>query len=378
MPQDETQKNIQVNHQEEIATTPKIEVPVTDKPARTEKSSGDVVTDKFDKAFAEASQVIQDYILSNKFEEHIKLICKIAKLEGEKENVIIENVSVSILVGLLPLEEAKNTLVESFKSSEVSIDKDSAENILKNIDTYILSDIRKQVLQNKNGSRREIKHLTLKESNYEKEKEELRKILLERTGALTGKGATLIQYKDRAIESLKKEALENGGGVPIKSLKDSVVNRDSLLSKMNIKDFTDTEKIKERMMQIKAEEDLRLAKLQEEEKAREELRLKREELQKKRKEEIEEFNKENETVLVEEKVQEEESVNLSKLLAKQLSEKLENNADEEVDLDVLREKRAREEADIQKNNESNYSKEMSSAMSTSVIDRGFDAYRESF
>ncbi len=378
MPQDETQNNIQVNHQEEIASTPKAEVYVTDKAASTDKSNSDVVTDKFDKAFAEASPVIQDYILSSKFEEHIKLICKIAKLEGEKENVIIENVSVSILVGLLPLEEAKKTLVESFKSSEVSIDKDSAENILKNIDTYILSDIRKQVLESKNGSRREIKHLTLKESNYEKEKEELRKILLERTGALTGKGATLIQYKDRAIESLQKEAEANGTGLPVKSLKDSVVNRDSLLSKMNIKDLADTEKIKERMMQIKAEEDLRIAKLQEEEKAKEELRLKREELQKKRKEEVEEFNKENETVLVEEKVKEEESVNISKLLAKQLSEKLENNADEEVDLDVLREKRAREEADIQKNNVSSYAKEMSSAMSGSVIERGFDAYRESF
>lgn len=367
----------EVKNEEEIQAAPVIEVPITDKTMPTEKSGDDIVTDKFDKAFSEASPVIQDYILSNKFEDNIKLICKIANLEGEKENVIIENISVSILVGLLPLEEAKNTLVESFKSSGISINKDSAEEILKNIDTYILSAIRKQVLQDKNGSRREIKHLTLKESNLEKEKEELRKILLERTGTLTGKGATLIQYKDRAIESLQKEAEAENNNAPVKSLKDSVINRDSLLAKINIKDVSDSDKIKERMMQIKAEEDARLAKLQEEEKAKEDLRKKREELEEKRKAEIENFNKENEEVLVEEKVKEEVSQNISKLLAKELSEKLENKADEEVDLDVLREKRAKEEEIRQKNNVSAYSKALSnSSIDTSGPGKDFDPYRE--
>lgn len=366
----------EVKNEEKIQTAPVVEVPIADKTVPTEKSSDDVVTDKFDRAFSEASPTIQDYILSNKFEDNIKLICKIAHLEGEKENVIIENISVSILVGLLPLEEAKNTLVESFKSSGVTIDKDSAEEILKNIDTYILSGIRKQVLQ-ESGSRREIKHLTLKESNLEKEKAELRKILLERTGILTGKGATLIQYKDRAIESLQKEEEAENNNTPVKSLKDSIINRDSLLAKINIKDVSDSDKIKERMMQIKAEEDARLAKLQEEEKAKEDLRKKREELEEKRKAEIENFNKENEEVLVEEKVKEEVSQNISKLLAKELSEKLENKADEEVDLDVLREKRAKEEEIRQKNNVSAYSKALSnSSVDTSGPEKDFDPYRE--
>lgn len=370
MPQDDTQKNIKINSETETHNSAEKESVSAD------KSSGDIVTDKFDKAFAEASPVIQDYILSNKFEDNIKLICKVANLEGEKENVIIENISVSILVGLLPLEEAKNTLVESFKSSGISINKESSEEILKNIETYILSEIRKQVLK-ESGSRREIKHLTLKESNLEKEKAELRKILLERTGALTGKGATLIQYKDRAIESLQKEAEAANNNAPVKSLKDSIVNRDSLLAKINIKDLSDTDKVKERMMQIKAEEDARLAKLEAEEKAKEDLREKRRELEEKRKAEVENFNKENEAVLVEEKAEEEVSQNLSKLLAKQLSEKLEKNDDEGVDLNMLREKRAKEEAEKKKNDANSYSKAMSNSFSDkNGQEKDFDPYRE--
>lgn len=337
----------------------------------------DPETDQFDEAFKKASPVIQDYILGNKFEENIKLICKIDKLNEEKANVIIENVAVSILVGLLPIEKAKNTLIESFKSSNVLIENSAAENILKNIDTYILSGIRKQVLQEANGSRKEIKHLTLKEENLEKEKAELRKILLERTGALTGKGATLVQYKDRAIESLQKEEAEKNNK-EIKSLKNSVVNRESLLAKVNLKDVSDTDKIKERMIQIKAEEDARLAKLEAEEKAKQELRKKREELEAKRKAELEQFNKENENVLIEEKIKEEESENVSKLLAQELSKKLENNIDEEVDLNNLREKRAKEEAANQKNNISLYSKEINNTNLEQEVAKDFDPYRENF
>ncbi|MDQ1281716.1 MAG: hypothetical protein QG630_67 [Patescibacteria group bacterium] len=373
MPQDNTQTNIPTINEEEVQPAPKVEAP------SAEKNEKDEEVDKFDRAFSEAAPVIQDYILGNKFEDNIKLICQIDKLNEEKANVIIENVAVSILVGLLPLEEARNTLLESFKISGVAIEISSAESILKNIDTYILSGIRKQVLQEKNGSIREIKHLTLKESNLEKEKAELRKILLERTGVLTGKGATLIQYKDRAIESLKKEAEKENNNTQVKSLKDSVMNRDSLLAKISIKDLSDTDKIKERMMQIKAEEEVRLAKLIEEEKAKEGLREKRKELEEKRKVEMEEFNKENEAVLVEEKVKEEENENISKLLAKELSEKLENNADQEVDLDLLREKRAKEEAEKQKNTVSHYSKAMSgSSANTSGQEKDFDPYREDF
>ncbi len=375
MPQDNTQTNIPIISEEEINNS----IPKESSSTTTTIEKPDEEVDKFDKAFSESSPVIQDYILSNKFEDNIKLICQIDKLNEEKANVIIENVAVSILVGLLPLEEAKNTLLESFKISGVAIENSAAESILKNIDTYILSGIRKQVLQEANGSRKEIKHLTLKEQNLEKEKAELRKILLERTGVLTGKGATLIQYKDRAIESLKKEAEQEKKNLEIRSLKDSVMNRDSLLAKINIKDFSDEEKIKERMMQIKAEEDARLAKLQAEEKAKEELRQKRKELEEKRKAEIEKFDKENEIVFMEEKIKEEENINLSKLLAKDLSEKLENNADEKVDLNLLREKRAKEEVDRQKNTVSHYSKALSnSSTNMSGQEKDFDPYREDF
>lgn len=371
MPQDDTQNNSPIISEEKIENPSKIEDSLSQKDVED-------ATDKFDRAFAKASPVIQDYILGNKFEDDIKLICKIDKLNEEKANVIIENVAVSILVGILPIEQAKDLLLESFRSSEVLIETSSAEAILKNIDTYILSGVRKQVLQEKNGSIREIKHLTLKESNLEKEKAELRKILLERTGALTGKGETLIQYKERAIESLKKEA-EEKNAKEIKSLKDSVVNRDSLLAKINIKDLSDTDKIKERMMQIKMEEDARLARLIEEEKAKEELRKKRKELEEKRKIEIEEFEKENEVILIEEKIKENENENLSKLLAKELSEKLENNADEEVDLDQLREERAREESEKQKNTISHYSKAMAeSSADIGEKEKSFDPYREDF
>ena len=56
MPQDDTQKNIQINSETEIHNSTEKESVSAD------KSSGDIVTDKFDKAFAEASTVIQDYI----------------------------------------------------------------------------------------------------------------------------------------------------------------------------------------------------------------------------------------------------------------------------------------------------------------------------
>ena len=180
MPQD----NIQKNTKEDVLNKD------------TDTSSTE--TDKFDEAFTNSSPVIQDYILSNKFEENIKLISQIVKMDNEKTNTIIENVAVSILVNLLPLERADIVLSESFKMADIAVEKESIENILKNINTYILSNIQKKISQERiENHKSEIKHLTLKEKNFEKEKEELRKILLERTGVLTGTGETLIQYKNR-------------------------------------------------------------------------------------------------------------------------------------------------------------------------------------
>ena len=60
--------------------------------------------------------MIQEYILGDKLEENVKLICKIEKLDEEKARVIIENITISILVGLLPISIAKETLIESFRS----------------------------------------------------------------------------------------------------------------------------------------------------------------------------------------------------------------------------------------------------------------------
>lgn len=333
-------------------------------------------SDGFDEAFNKASQVVKDYIMNDKFEENIKIICKINKFEGEKENIAIENTAISILIGIYNFEQAKNSLIQSFKDANIAVDNETISNIIKNIDTYILSGIRKEVSKEKNNSTREIKHMTLKEANYEKEKEELRKILLERTGTLTGKGEALIQYKNRDSikeeEGIKEE--ESKKEKEIKSIKSSIVNRDSLLAKANIKDLDDVGKIKERMMQIKAEEDARLLKLQAEEKAKEDLRQKRKELEEKRKIEMETFNKENEIALVEDQVKEEESQNISKLLAQELKERIENNTDDEVDLNALREKRAREEEVLQKKKAMSYSNNISSENNT--VDEAFDPYRE--
>lgn len=319
----------------------------------------EVVTSQFDRAFNEANPVIKDYILSEDFEKNIKTICKIEKLEEEKAVVIVENIAVSILVGLIPIEEAKNTLIESFKNSNIDIEPFAAGLILKNIDAYILSDVRKKILQSEsnNKERLHVRHLTLKESEEEKEKDELRKILLERTGNLNGKGEVLIKYKERNInlESKKEEEKEA-----------KTINRDTLLEKINVSNISDTEKIKERMMQIKAEEEERIKKLEALEKEKEIMRLKREQLQKEREKLMEEYDKENQEVKEEERIKDEENKNISKMIAQSLSKDI--NTEENIE--EVKEDLEEEDVEIPIKTKTEYSKKIET-------EESFDPYRES-
>lgn len=229
---------------------------------KTEKRSvnnDDLITTQFDTAFKKSSPVIQTYILSEQFEENIRLICKIEKLAEEKALIILENITVSILVGLLPISEAKDTMIESFRSSGIILESFSASMIMKSIDTYILSDIRKQILESKLDEKREIRHLTLKEKRSEANKEELRKILLEKTGNLDGRGQPFIEYKSRALNKPPiKESTTPKNDFSAETKKPEL-NRDALLTKLNLNNITDTKKMLERMKEIQEAESKRVA-----------------------------------------------------------------------------------------------------------------------
>lgn len=327
------------------------------------QNNEDIISNQFDEAFKRASPVIQDYILGDKLEENVRLICKIEKLDEDKAKIVVENIAVSILVGLLPIDEAKNTMIDSFRSSGILLEPFTAGMILKNIDAYILSDIRKQILEDKIGNNKEIRHLTLKEKTEEKEKEELRKILLERTGNVTGKGEVLVQYKNREIPKKNLESTDNP--------KKYETNRESLLAKINLQNVSDTEKVKDRMIQIKKEEEERLSRL----KARVEGDAK-ERLGRSQSTEVEiapEEKKEEELAPSEEIRAE----NISKEFARSIEEKLNSNEDEKVNLDILRKQRGEEEAK-NKNMSSAYSEYINSVGGESGVnvDKNFDPYRE--
>ncbi|MEI6352992.1 MAG: hypothetical protein WCO35_03620 [Candidatus Nomurabacteria bacterium] len=321
------------------------------------QSGSEAVTDKFDMAFSKSSKAIQDYILSEKFEENIRLICKIEKLDEDKSNIIIENIAVAILVGLLPITEAKTTLIESFKTSGILIEDFTAGMVLKNIDAYILSDIRKQIIQSKTESNKEIRHLTLRESTEETEKEELRKILLEKTGNITGKGEVFVQYKDRD-NNIKKEPEINNN---------QKINRDSLLETMNLKNISNTDKIKERMAQIKKEEEERIGKLNEEQKEKRDIY---EERERNTNNGIkEEINTENT-----EENNEDNSKEISKIFAKTLEEKI-SEEENKKDSDILKQERERQNSLVKSQNPNYYAKEIENNSSDTPV--AFDPYRES-
>lgn len=324
--------------------------------------SDDLVSSQFDRAFNQSSPVIQNYLLSDKLQENIKLICKIEKLDDEKSQIIVENVAVSILVGLLPINEAKETLIESFKSSGIIIESFTAGMLLKNIDAYILSDIRKQILESKIEKKTEIRHLTLKEQREESEKEELRKILLERTGIASGKGDVLIQYKER--EKPIKTVIEKEGEEEEKK-EEIKINRESLLAKINLHNVSDSEKIRERMLQIKKEEEERIKKLEfkKDEEAERIAKIKEKEEEIKRKKELEEKE-------------------ISLAVVEDLKEKLSAHEDEMVDLNELRKQREKEEIELQKSKKPNYYEEAlrdeNEETDEYIENQNFDPYRESF
>jgi hypothetical protein len=242
---------------------------------------------------------------------------------------------------------------------------------MKNIDAYILSDIRKQILQSKTDNSKEIRHLTLKQSTEEKEKEELRKILLERTGNLNGKGEILVGYKEREVNSNTNQR---------KEVENKETNRDSLLAKLNLKNVSDTDKIKERMAQIKKEEEERLAEEERKKKEQEDLREKREKenkiqevavVEKEGGDKEEETNKENEDI--------------SKLFAETLKEKIGSTNNEEKDLDILKQERSEQDLKNQSKNPTYYAREMQNLNKDSisnntndVAETAFDPYRETF
>ncbi len=334
----------------------------------TEKKSvnnDDIITSQFDNAFKNTSPVIQNYVLSDKLEENIKLICKIEKLDEDKAKIILENITVSILVGLLPINIAKETMIESFRSSGILLESFSAGMIMKSIDAYILSDIRKQVLESKIEEKKEIRHLTLKEKKEEAEKEELRKILLERTGNLTNKGVPIIKYKERDISKPKDIEVNDAALIN----KKQVMNRESLLERINMKNISNIDKVKDRMQQIKKEEEERLERV-ESKKNKEEERIniiKEKELEKSGKEEIQKT-----------KELKEENINLSKEFANNLKEKLLSHAGDNTDLDSLREEREKEEIELQKNKNTAYSRALSmeNGDTENPTNESFDPYRE--
>lgn len=325
-------------------------------------SNEDIITNQFDEAFKKASPVIQDYILGDKLEENVRLICKIEKLDEEKARVVVENIVVSILVGLLPIDEAKNTMIDSFRSSGILLEAFTAGLLLKNIDAYILSDIRKQILENKLEKNKEIRHLTLKEKNEEKEKEELRKILLERTGNLTGKGEIIIQYKNRESSSNKSMPTQE-------AKKDFEVTRESLLAKINLQNVSDTEKVKDRMIKIKEDEEERLNRLKAKTQKEAEERLGR--IQ------IKEAEQDSNEILVPEKQNPDFNENISKEFAKSIEEKLESEEDKNTNLDELRKQRGESETKNKTLESSYYSSIKDDNNTDNLNTKSFDPYRES-
>lgn len=322
----------------------------------------DLVSSQFDRAFNQSSLIVQEYLMSEKLQENIKLICKIEKLNDEKSQIIVENVVVSLLVGLLPINEAKNTLMESFRASGIILESFTAGMLLKNIDIYILSDIRKQILESKIEKNTEIRYLTLKEKREETEKEELRRILLERTGNISGKGETLIQYKEREIPKIVEEIKNKEE----EKEEEKEFTRDSLLKRINLHNISDTERIQERLKQIKKEEKKRFQ----------------------NSEEKEAFvnNEKEEFIKKEEKNLETKEATLA--VIENIKEKLSNHEDEKTDLNELRKQREQKEKELQKEkNENIYKKVLEeqdflenslNEIEENILDENFDPYRESF
>jgi hypothetical protein len=222
--------------------------------------------------------------------------------------------------------------MESFKASGILIEELNAGMILKDIDAYILSHVRKQILKSKIADK-EIRHLTLKEERVEKEKEELRKILLANTGNVNERG-NVFEYKKREIQNTGHGQSASSGNGETKE-KVSGHDRESLLAKINInpEDLSGKEKLKEKMKQIREEELKRLVALENE----------------KEKELVDKINRENlQKEKDEMRLKEKENLNLeeneiSEIMKKRLEEKIESGEKENFNLDKLIKEREDEE-----------------------------------
>ena len=313
---------------------------------------GDNATvNKFDEAFNKSSQEVQDYILGEDFPKNIAIICKLQKLYEEKESVMVENMAVSILVGLLSTGDAKKILIESFGASGIILESFSADLILKDIDAYILAPVRKQILRD-TISNKNIRHLTLGEEKMEKDKEELRKILLEKTGNVNGRGGVFKYQNPLSVpETQRQTGLEK-----IKS-----VTRESLLGKINLNsvDTTDKDTLKERMGKIKIEEVARIEKLE---------KLKKEELVNK----LSRDNYQKEYMEGLKNKKEVESLdNTNQELIGSIKEKLENGESANFDLDNIIRKRELEELEKKQS----IAEQISDEEKRGMVD--VDPYRES-
>ncbi len=207
-------------------------------PEKVSENNEEELMNSFETAFQNSHPIIQDYILSDKLGENIKKICKLEKLDEELSKTILENISVSVLVGQINPQNMKENILEGFRNLNMQIEDFTINMIVKDIDTYILSDVKKLILEEERKKEEsQIKKVEVVAEKVDSRKEELRKMLLESTGNTTKK-------------------IENNYKKPINEEK---VTRESLLENISIDKPLNLQNVEERMQEIAKEEKERLA-----------------------------------------------------------------------------------------------------------------------
>lgn len=207
-------------------------------PEKVSENSEEELMNSFETAFQNSHPIIQDYILSDKLGENIKKICKLEKLDEELSKTILENISVSVLVGQINPQNMKENILEGFRNLNMQIEDFTINMIVKDIDTYILSDVKKLILEEERKKEEsQIKKVEVVAEKVDSRKEELRKMLLASTGNTTKK-------------------IENNYKKPINEEK---VTRESLLENISIDKPLNLQNVEERMQEIAKEEKERLA-----------------------------------------------------------------------------------------------------------------------
>lgn len=207
-------------------------------PEKVSENNEEELMTSFETAFQNSHPIIQDYILSDKLGENIKKICKLEKLDEELCKTILENISVSVLVGQINPQNIKENIIEGFRNLNMQIEDFTINMIVKDIDTYILSDVKKLILEEERKKEEsQIKKVEVVAEKVDSRKEELRKMLLESTGNTTKK-------------------IENNYKKPINEEK---VTRESLLENISIDKPLNLQNVEERMQEIAKEEKERLA-----------------------------------------------------------------------------------------------------------------------